>query len=89
MDKKKEREILEKALDLNNSASVILFNFHAKMNDIKSDMKKALDLMDDVANGNREKKQELRKHILDDYNDLPRKSLEMIEELTEILKNKE
>ena len=69
--------------------SVILFNYHAEMKDIKNRMTKVLNLMDEVASGNIDKKEDLRKEILDNYNDLPRKTLDMIEELVENIKNKE
>jgi hypothetical protein len=53
---------------------------------IKNDMVTSLDLLDGVAEGNITQKELLRKKILDNYNDLIRENLSLIEELTEILK---
>lgn len=81
MKLEKEKDVLQKALDLNNEVSLLLFNFHGQMKNIKFDMTNSLDLLDEVSEGSEKAKKKLRKKILDTYNDLPRKSLDMINDL--------
>ena len=45
-----------------------------------------LNLLDQTANGNKESKSMLRKSILDNYNELPRETLDFLERLLKILK---
>jgi len=82
----KEREILENALELDSGLAVILLNHNSNMKMIKKDMTTALDLLDGVADGNKEQKDMLRKKILDNYNGLMRDNLDLIEKITKELK---
>lgn len=86
MSKDKEKKILEEAVSLKSGVSVDLFNHYSKMKMVKNDMVNALDLLDEVAEGNKKKKDVLRKKILDSYNELPRTTLSFIEEVTKKLK---
>lgn len=84
-----EDRVLESLLELEDKKVIkLLYNFYAKMSDIKEEkMKTALDLMDQLSeNSESVEKQLLRKTLLDSYNDLPRKTLELIDDLTKILK---
>ena len=86
MNKKREDEVLEKVVALGTGVSVDLFNHYSKMKMIKNDMVNALDLLDEVAEGDKEKKDILRKKILDNYNELPRASLSFLDSVTDKLK---
>ncbi|MGV9141343.1 MAG: hypothetical protein ACOC1X_00230 [Promethearchaeota archaeon] len=82
----KEEEVLQRALDLKSKLSLVLLNFHSKMKNTKSYMTEALDLLDEVSEGSEKAKKKLRKKILDNYNDLPRKSLDLINDVINNLK---
>ena len=86
MSKDKEKEVLERVLELDSGAAVQLYNFYSEMKMIKKDMVNSLNLLDEVAAGDKEKKKQLRKKILDNYNDMPRQTLSFIDELTKTLK---
>jgi hypothetical protein len=77
----RERKTLENIVELDNEIAVLLFNHYSNMKMIKNDMGDVLDLLDAVAEGDRSKKELLRKKILDNYNDLTRANLALLDEL--------
>lgn len=82
MDKINNEGILEEVLYLENKKiALLLVNFYKDMTGIKHEMVDSLNLLDCVAKGDRNKKDILRTQVLDNYNDLPRKTLKFIEEL--------
>lgn len=85
MKKEKENKVLKGIMDVDNSTAVLLYNFYNEMKMVKKDMVNSLDLLDEVVEGDKNKKEQLRKKILDNYNETPRKTLRMIEDLTKTL----
>lgn len=87
MGDRREEEILEECLKLKDKkVALFLINLFKDMKSIKNDMVKNLNLLDDIADGDESKKDILRSKILDNYNDLPRKTLKTIEKLVNQLK---
>ena len=87
MDEEQEREALKELYKVDNLyLFVALMNYYSNIKTIKDRMTDALDLLDSVADGNEKDKKRLRKLILDNFNDLPRDTLELISELTSINK---
>lgn len=87
MENTKEEKILENTLDLEDKkVALLIINYFKDIKSIKSDMVGSLNLLDDVAEGNKSKKDILRSKILDNYNELPRKTLNFVEELIYQLK---
>lgn len=88
INKEEEREILEKLFEMNDKfLFVAVMNYYQTIKSISGDMVKALNLLDAVyEDGDKKAKEELRKTILDNFNDLPRETCSFIEEITEILK---
>lgn len=82
----KERAVLEKIVKLDSDIAVLLFNHYSNMKMIRNDMGDVLDLLDAVAEGDVSKKELLRKKILDNYNDLTRANLTLLDELQNKLK---
>ena len=82
----KERTVLEKIVELDSDIAVLLFNHYSNMKMIRNDMGDVLDLLDAVAEGDVSKKELLRKKILDNYNDLTRANLTLLDELQNKLK---
>ena len=83
MDKEK---ILENLLGFHNKKVIReLFNFYKEMEGIKKDMVDVLNLLDETAK-NLKEKDIMRNKILDSYNELPRKTLRLIDDLIIILK---
>lgn len=84
MKLKYEKDVMSKVLENDNKeVAMILFNYHAKMKNFKNGMKEMLDLLDEISEGSEKAKQKFRTKILDTYNDLPRESLDLIDELNE------
>lgn len=84
MDKNlKEEAVLEKILENleDSKLALLVINYFKDVKAIKSDMVKSLNLLDDIADGEVEKKDMLRTKILDNYNELPRKTLRFIDKL--------
>lgn len=82
MDKVKEEQVLESFLDLENKKlALLVINFYKDITGIRSDMVGDLNLLDQTAEGRKDSREMLRKSILDNYNELPRKTLEFLEEL--------
>lgn len=82
----REKEVLKEAFKLEDkTVAVLLANHNSRMKMIRNDMVNSLNLLDGVAEGDEEKKEELRKKILDNYNDLVRENHTLIEELTKNL----
>lgn len=87
METKREEQVLEEFLDLDDKKlALLVINFYKDISGIKSDMVGDLNLLDQTANGNKESKSMLRKSILDNYNELPRETLDFLERLLKILK---
>jgi Fe2+ transport system protein B len=79
-----ERDILEKLIDFKNKKVVVsLYNFYSEMKNINKDMVKVLNLLDEISknSNNIENKKLMRTKILDSYNELPRKTLNLINEI--------
>lgn len=86
MNKEKKNELAKIIMEMEDKdQAVVLLNFFKDMCDIKEDMVDCLDLLDElVENPNdRETKKELRKIILDSFNEVPRKTNKMIRKLIE------
>lgn len=84
MKLKYEKEIMGNVMELDNKEIImLLFNYHAKMKNRKNEMKEMLDLLDEISEGSEKSKKKFRTKILDTYNDLPRESLDLIDELIE------
>ena len=82
MVRRDKEEILEEALYLDNKkVALLLVNFYKDMTGIRHEMVDSLNLLDDIADGDKSKKDVMRTQILDNYNDLPRKTLKLIEKL--------
>jgi 5'-deoxynucleotidase YfbR-like HD superfamily hydrolase len=87
MDEVREQEVLKETLSLEDKkVAVLLFNHFTNIKSIKKDMVKALDLLDEVSENSDYAKKQLRKSILDNYNDLPRDALEFVEKINKLLK---
>jgi hypothetical protein len=80
-----ERYILEKVSNLEGSISAILFEHFSNMKVIKKDMTNALDILDTIQKEKTQEKKLLRKKILDNYNDLIRENLILLEEIVDFL----
>jgi hypothetical protein len=79
-----ERDMLEKLIDFKNKKIVVsLYNFYSEMKNINKDMVKVLNLLDEISknSNNTENKKLMRNKILDSYNELPRKTLNLINEI--------
>ena len=82
-----EEKVLEEILEIENrKIAVSLFNFYREIDGIKKDMVDSLNLLDEIAEGSVNKKDLLRKKILDNFNNLPRETLKMINKLNKQLK---
>ena len=87
MTKEREQEVLEEFLELENKQlALVVINYYKDVKGIKNDMVGSLNLLDQVAEESSDKKELLRKTILDNFNELPRTTLEFLEELLQILK---
>lgn len=86
MEENNEIKFLEKIVEFNNTKiSVLLLNYYSKIKSIKEDMVNVLNLLDEVSENSKEK-QVMRKKILDSYNELPRETKKVLNELLKILK---
>ena len=84
-----KKEVIQELIDLQNAyLAVILLNFQSEMETVKNEMVSVLNLLDKISENseNEDEKCLARKKILDSYNGLPRKTLQMIQELISILK---
>ena len=88
MEKGKEEALLKELYDLGDKEIFFaVMNYYSKVKTIKSNMVDALDLLDSVAEtGDKKDKDRLRKLILDNYNDVPRETRKLIDNLTQLLK---
>jgi len=87
MDEKRKNEILEEFLDLENKqVALLVINYFKEIEGISKDMVGDLNLLDKVVEGNQNSKELLRKSVLDNYNELPRETLDFLEELIQKLK---
>jgi hypothetical protein len=90
MDEKREikkEEVMEELFKLENpKLAMPMLNFQGKMYSIKKDMVNVLNLLDKISenSNNTDDKHLARTKILDSYNDLPRKTNELI---LKIIKN--
>ncbi|MFW6015303.1 MAG: hypothetical protein ACOCRK_02635 [bacterium] len=79
--KEYKEEVLNKLLASDIKNKGVLFGFYMRMQVIKEqNMVKMLNKLDNLK-GNYKDKQTMREMILDNYNDLPRETLKMIEEI--------
>lgn len=83
-----EEEIIKRLYDLENKELfIILMNYFSNVKDMKKDMVHALDVLDElVENPNKKNKNKLRKIILDNFNDIDRKTKKLYGKLSKILK---
>lgn len=82
-----EEKTIEGLMDLENKKlAVLLLNYDSQLSSLKKDMVKSLNLLDEIAEGKSVQKKQLRKVILDNFNDLPRKTDDLLQEITEIIK---
>jgi len=82
-----EEEILEGFLDLEDKKlALLIINYYKDIDGIGKDMVGSLNLLDKVYEGDKKSKELLRKDILDNYNELPRETLDFLEKLLEKLK---
>lgn len=87
MDNKRKNRILEEFLDLEDKQlALLVINYFKEVEGISSDMVGDLNLLDKVSEGNQNSKELLRKSVLDNYNELPRETLDFLEELIQKLK---
>jgi len=88
INKEEEKKILSDLYELDNKEMfVVLINFYQKIKSIRSDMVGGLNLLDEVADtGSEQSKEKLRKLILDNYNELPRATSEVIKEISNTMK---
>lgn len=87
MVNKRKNEILKEFLNLKDKQlALLIINYFKDIEGISERMVGDLNLLDKVVSGNQNSKELLRKSILDNYNELPRETLDFLEELIQKLK---
>jgi len=88
METREEKQILQELYEIDDvEMFVAIMNYYSKIKTIRSKMVDSLNLLDRVAEtGNEDDKQQLRKLILDNFNDLPRETQRLISKLSTIKK---
>lgn len=84
----KDKEVVERLYSIGNSEMFVTFlNYYSAIKDIKKEMVTCLDLLDKLAdNPTKENKNKLRKVILDNFNELPRSTIKMLDDISKIIK---
>ena len=84
-----EKEIIKEVLEISDKdLAVLLVNNYYGAKGMKEDMVSCLNMLDELAQGTGKKslKNQIRKKILDNFNELPRGALRLNKEVVKILK---